>query len=144
MNGTGSILDIPAGMKPVTCALDSRRHILVVDDEPLIRWSVAESLSDLGFEVQQAADAGAALRAISAIATPFDVVLLDLCLPDMKDLSLLTTLRQLLPGTCLILMTAFASHEIIAEATAMGVAVISKPFELDDLHRLINTGLALA
>ena len=39
------------------------RHVLVVDDEPLIRWSVAESFSDLGFDVEEAADAASALRA---------------------------------------------------------------------------------
>ena len=43
--------------------------------------------------------------------------MLDLRLPDMDDLSLLGTLRQLLPGARLILMTAFGTPEIVAEAT---------------------------
>lgn len=144
MIGTGSILDVPAGMKPVTCALDSRRHILVVDDEPLIRWSVAESLTDLGFNVVQAGDAGGALRSVTTAAVPFDVVVLDLRLPDMKDLSLLGTLRQLLPEATLVLMSAFVSPEILAEATGLGAAVINKPFEADELQRLIRAGLAAA
>lgn len=131
-------------MKPVTCALDSRRHILVVDDEPLIRWSVSESLSDLGFAVEQAADACAALRCVTTAAMPFDVVILDLRLPDMTDLSLLGTLRQLLPAATLILMSAFVSPEIFADATAIGAAVINKPFEIDELQRLIHAGLASA
>ena len=144
MMPSGPILDMQADMKPVTCALDSRRRILVVDDEPLIRWSVAESLTDLGFEVEQAADACGALRAVTTAAKPFGVVVLDLRLPDMTDLSLLGTLRQLLPQTRLILMSAFASAEVVADATAMGVAVISKPFEVDELQRLIGAGLAPA
>jgi DNA-binding NtrC family response regulator len=144
MIGTGSILDAQARMKPVTCALDAPRHILVVDDEPLIRWSVAESLTDLGFDVEKAADAGAALRSVTTAVNPFDIVILDLRLPDMQDLSLLGTLRQLLPAATLILMTAFASPEIVADATAMGVAVINKPFEVDELERLIGAGLAPA
>jgi DNA-binding NtrC family response regulator len=141
MIGSGAILDAQPHMKPVTCALDARRHILVVDDEPLIRWSVAESLTDLGFDVEQAADAAGALRNVTTAATPFDVVVLDLRLPDMQDLSLLGTLRQLLPAARLIVMTAFASLEIVAAAAAMDVAVISKPFEVDDLQRLIGAGL---
>jgi DNA-binding NtrC family response regulator len=114
------------------------RHVLVVDDEPLIRWSVSETLSELGYDVEQAADAGAAIHAVTNAALPFDVVVLDLRLPDMNDLSLLGTLRQLLPGTTLILMTAFGTPEIIEDAQALGATVLSKPFELDELTRLVS------
>jgi len=114
------------------------RHVLVVDDELLIRWSVSEALSDLGFDVEQASDAGSALRAVSTAALPFDVVVLDLRLPDMNDLSLLRTLRQLLPTAALILMTAFGTAEIFRDAQALGAAVLGKPFELDELKRLVS------
>ena len=116
----------------------SPRHVLVVDDEPLIRWSVAESLSDLGYDVEQASDATSALRKVTTAALPYDVVVLDLRLPDMSDLSLLGTLRQLLPRAALILMTAFGTADIFAEAAAIGAAVINKPFELDELTRLVT------
>lgn len=116
----------------------SPRHVLVVDDEPLIRWSVAESLSDLGFDVEEASDAGSALRLVTTTAVPYDVVVMDLRLPDMNDLSLLGTVRQLLPAAALILMTAFGTPEIFADAAAMGATVINKPFELDELTRLVG------
>lgn len=149
-------------MKPVTCAVDANppekrplkgpeplgnlsddaaffpRHVLVVDDEPLIRWSVCETLSDLGFDVQQAPDAGTALRTVTTTGRPFDVVVLDLRLPDMNDLSLLRALRQLLPGAALVLMTAFGTAEIIKDAQALGATVLNKPFELDELRRLVS------
>jgi DNA-binding NtrC family response regulator len=117
---------------------NSPGHVLVVDDEPLIRWSVAESLSDLGYDVEQASDAGSALRKVTTAALPYDVVVLDLRLPDMNDLSLLATLRQLLPRAALILMTAFGTPEIFADAEAMGAAVINKPFELTELTSLVR------
>lgn len=113
------------------------RHVLIVDDEPLIRWSVAESLADLGLVVEEAADATSALRKVTNAALPFDVVVLDLRLPDMDDLSLLATLRQVMPGASIILMTAFGTPETITEASALGAAVLSKPFELDELKRLV-------
>lgn len=116
----------------------SPRQVLVVDDEPLIRWSVCETLSDLGFDVQQAPDAGTALRTVTTAARPFDVVVLDLRLPDMNDLSLLGTLRQLLPGAALVLMTAFGTAEVIKDAQALGATVLNKPFELDELRRLVS------
>jgi len=119
-------------------AKKSPRHVLVVDDEPLIRWSVAESLADLGYDVEQAADAAAALRMVTADGNSFDVLVVDLRLPDMEDLSLLGTLRQLLPAATLILMSAFTTPEIIADAERMGARVIHKPFELDELTALVT------
>ena len=113
------------------------RHVLVVDDEPLIRWSVAESLSELGVDVEQAPDAASALRLVTTTALPFDAVVLDLRLPDMDDLSLLGTLRQLIPGASIVLMTAFGTPELVADAKALGASVINKPFELDELKRLV-------
>ena len=112
-------------------------HVLVVDDEPLIRWSVAETLSDLGFDVEEAANAASALRIVTNAALPFGVVILDLRLPDMSDLSLLGTLRQLLPQAHLILMTAFGTPELVASARALGADVLAKPFELDELNGLV-------
>lgn len=113
------------------------RHVLVVDDEPLIRWSVAESLADLGLDVEQAADAASALRTVTTTANPFHVVVLDLRLPDMADLSLLATLHQLLPAARLILMTAFGTPDIVQQAALLGATVLNKPFELSDLNRLV-------
>jgi DNA-binding NtrC family response regulator len=156
MDASGVILDIPAGMRPVTCNVgndsDDRTerelgnssvaakkfplHVLVVDDEPLIRWSVVESLSDVGMDVEEAADAVSALRLVTTAALPFDMVVLDLRLPDMNDLSLLATLRQLLPHAGLILMTAFGSPDIATEAALLGATVLNKPFELHDLNHL--------
>jgi two-component system response regulator FlrC len=134
---------IEAGSAPgISCTFAEKLppHVLVVDDEPLIRWSVAESLSHLGLDVEEAADAASALRQVTTAANPFTAVVLDLRLPDMTDLSLLGTLRQLLPAARLVLMTAFTSPEIIESASAMGASVISKPFELEDLNRLVMGG----
>ena len=99
---------------------------------------MSETLSELGFDVEQASDAAAALRAVSTTALPFDVVVLDLRLPDMNDLSLLGTLRQVLPNAVLILMTAFGTPEIVKDALALGATVLNKPFELDELKRLVG------
>ena len=114
------------------------RRALVVDDEALIRGSVAETLTALGMEVEQAATAAATLDAIAAASSPFDVVVLDLRLPDMNDLSLLGLVRERWPTAVVVLMTAFGTPEIIAAAVSMGVhGVLTKPFELEALTRLL-------
>lgn len=113
-------------------------HVLVVDDEPLIRWSVTESLAALGLDVEQASCAAAALQLVTSTTLAFDVIVLDLRLPDMKDLSLLATIRQLVPDTQVVLMTAFGTPEIIAEARHLGLrGVLYKPFELAELANLV-------
>jgi DNA-binding NtrC family response regulator len=113
-------------------------HVLVVDDEPLIRWSVTETLADLGLDVEQADCAASALQAITTSALSFDVIVLDLRLPDMSDLSLLATIRQMLPETKVVLMTAFGTPEILTGARSLGVRdVLNKPFEMSELSRLV-------
>ncbi len=113
-------------------------QVLVVDDEALIRWSVAETLTDLGVEVEQAVDAASALAAIDTAEPRFDVIVLDLRLPDMDDLTLLSTIRRRLPEAAVVVMTAFGTPEIVAEARALGVSdILSKPFELAELGRVV-------
>ncbi len=117
---------------------------LVVDDEPLIRWSVAETLAALHMAVDQAADGAGALDLVSRTPQAFDIVVLDLRLPDVSDLSLLRQIRQQLPLAFVVLMTAFGTAEIKAEALDLGAqAVLDKPFALEELGRLFSaTGIA--
>ena len=113
-------------------------NVLVVDDEPLIRWAVAETLGDLGYQVVQAGDRRGAMSAIAESA-PFEIMLLDVRLPDSDDLSLLTQLRSLAPAARIILMTAHGTEEMAERAMALGAfTVVSKPFELTELAALVS------
>jgi DNA-binding NtrC family response regulator len=114
-------------------------RVLVVDDEALIRWSVCESLAARGMTVSQASDGASAARSIEGAGHTFDVVVLDLRLPDVNDLSLLAKVRSLSPESRVIVMTAFGTPEMAAKAVALGASrIISKPFELDDLAALVD------
>jgi two-component system, response regulator, stage 0 sporulation protein F len=114
------------------------RRVLIVDDEPLVRWAIAQLLNRDVYQVQEAADAGSTVRALLESAPP-DVVLLDLRLPDSTDLGLLQTVRRLAPGATVILMTAFGSPDLQAEALKLGAAcVLDKPFDIDRLEDLIE------
>src|SRR4249920_2014879 len=73
------------------------RRALVVDDERLIRWSLAQTLSDRGFTVAEAEDGKGAVRALTGNAAPPDLVLLDFRLPDSNDLDLLSRIISLVP-----------------------------------------------
>jgi len=115
------------------------RRVLVVDDEPLVRWSVSETLSDHGFQVVESGDAQGARSAMRDATRGFDAVLLDLLLPDSVDLSLLRSLHAMAPRTALILMTAFGTPELVKDALAMGAfTVLDKPFEINDLAHVVD------
>jgi two-component system response regulator AtoC len=132
----GKLMNPPSSQREISrpAAGKNPRRVLVVDDESLIRWSITETLSGLGLDVEQAEDAASALRHIIASPRGFDVILLDLRLPDMRDLSLMGTVRQLQPEASVILMTAFGSDEVVERAIALGAqTVLHKPFALGTL-----------
>lgn len=132
----GKLMNPPLSQREISrpAAGKNPRRVLVVDDESLIRWSITETLSGLGLDVEQAEDAASALRHIMAGSRGFDVILLDLRLPDMRDLSLMGTVRQLQPEASVILMTAFGSDEVVERAIALGAqSVLHKPFALGTL-----------
>jgi len=115
---------------------------LIVDDESLIRWSMAETLGNAGYEVSEAGDAKETLRRLSTAPAP-DVILLDYRLPDSNDLKLLETIRQVVPGGSVIMMTAYSTAEMVSHAIKLGAfRVLSKPVEMSDLAPLVELAYA--
>lgn len=113
-------------------------RVLIVDDEPLIRWSLSETLMDRGFDVIEAGDGAGAVHVLTEPWRPIDVVLLDYRLPDTHDLALLATVRGLAPNAQVILMTAFGTPEVVKGALDLGAfRVLHKPFEMDDLASVV-------
>jgi two-component system response regulator (stage 0 sporulation protein F) len=113
-------------------------RVLVVDDEPLIRWSIAETLGAAGHQVVEAEDAASALQAITAAPHP-DLVLLDFRLPDSNDLGLLAKIRQIAPDTRVVMMTAFGAADVTAGALKLGASrVLTKPFNMRDLEDVVR------
>jgi DNA-binding NtrC family response regulator len=115
--------------------------VLVVDDEPLVRWSVAETLGAHGYDVREAGDGASAIRAFTA-SDHADLVLLDLRLPDSDDLRVLAAMRRASPSTPIILMTAYGAPELLNEARRLGVlTIVTKPFEMADIESLVERAL---
>jgi DNA-binding NtrC family response regulator len=113
-------------------------RVLIVEDEPLIRWSVKETLAEAGHTVFEADDRASARRAVGEAAGPFDVVLLDFRLPDSHDLTLLSEIRRLMPRSAVILVTAYATPDVVTDALALGAErVLTKPLDMHDLVPLV-------
>jgi two-component system, OmpR family, KDP operon response regulator KdpE len=106
-------------------------NVMVVDDEPLIRWAIVETLEGAGYETIEAGDARTAIAAVSG-SCRVDVIFLDFHLPDSDDLGLLAALRTRRPDATIILMSAYARPEVVDGAMELGAQrVVSKPFDVE-------------
>ena len=113
-------------------------RVLIVDDEPLIRWSLAQTLTDRGYGVLEAGDGRGAVEVLSEAPDPVDVIMLDYRLPDSNGLQVLARIRSLSPASRVVLMTAFGTPEVVAEAMRLGaVCVVNKPIEMQDVASLV-------
>ena len=111
---------------------DSRGRILVIDDEDVIRDSLETLLELEGFEVQTAVDGGEGLAALARRS--YDLVLLDLMLPDRSGLEVLEEIRETDASTPVVMLTAFGSVETAVKAVRLGADdFITKPWNNDKL-----------
>jgi DNA-binding NtrC family response regulator len=117
--------------------------VLIVDDEALIRWSLSEGLHDAGWTVRQAATGADARAAVRSLTGQSFVILLDLRLPDVSDLSLLRELRAVRPDVPMIVMTAHGTPEDADQARSAGVySVVGKPFDVTAMVELVKAAAA--
>ena len=119
------------------------RRVLVVDDEALIRWALSEGLAESGYLVHEAANGAEARAAVNATRAMPLVVVLDLRLPDVADLSLLAEIRATRPDAPVLLMTAHGTAEHAAEAFRLGArAFITKPFDVREVVAQVHAAAA--
>ena len=117
--------------------------VLVVDDESLVRWSLAETLGAEGYAVTEAEDGQSGIHALSSHPGTIDVVLLDVRLPDCNDLRVLSAMRRV-SRVPIVVMTAFGTPDLLDEARRLGAFdVINKPFDMQEVGPLIERALAL-
>jgi excisionase family DNA binding protein len=114
------------------------RRILVVDDDPNLRRTLDQVLTLHG---QPATLAGSVQEAQARLREgSFDLVFLDIILPDGSGAEVFRLLRASDPGALVVLMTGFPDHPAVAEALALGpVMLMRKPFgarEVDDVLRM--------
>ncbi|MCX6122469.1 MAG: sigma-54 dependent transcriptional regulator [Ignavibacteriales bacterium] len=108
------------------------QRILVVDDEQIIRESLSFILKKEGYNVEEAVNGKDALTKHEA--NPFDIIITDIEMPEMKGVDLLKQIRQRTPQTLVVIITAFGSVETAVLALREGAAdYILKPINFDDL-----------
>jgi DNA-binding NtrC family response regulator len=108
------------------------KTVLLVEDEQVIRQSMAELLTDEGYTVLQAGDGKSAYDIV--LAQPVDLIVSDVRMPEMDGLTLLGHLAKAVPQTPVIMVTAFGTVDSAVAAMRMGAYdYLLKPVQFDDL-----------
>jgi DNA-binding NtrC family response regulator len=116
-------------------------HILIVDDEPLIRETLTEYLNQEGFEVTACGSGEQALSLASA--RRFDVALCDVQLPGIDGIEVLDRLLKISSETFVLLITAYATVENAVLAFRRGAQdYLMKPIILDEVRNKIRRLMA--
>jgi two-component system nitrogen regulation response regulator GlnG len=115
-------------------------RVLVADDEDSLRWVLEKGLRHAGYDVVGVKDGESAVRAFEA--EPFDLVFLDIRMPGLGGLDVLTQLRQRHDAVQVIVMTAHGTMETAIQAMQRGAYdYLAKPFDLDEVILLAERAL---
>ncbi len=116
--------------------------ILVADDEESIRWVLERACAQQGHPVVAVGSGTEALAALRA--RPFDVALVDIKMPDLSGLDVLSRAREEQIDTLFIIMTAQNTMANAIEATKRGAYdYLTKPFDLDQVAALVTRAMEL-
>jgi DNA-binding NtrC family response regulator len=115
-------------------------RVLVVDDEPNMRWVLQEALNKAGYTPHTVASGPEALTLLAT--TPIDLVILDLKLKGMDGLATLRALHQRWPEVVVIILTAYGTVATAVEALQGGAAdYLRKPFDVEEILFKITRAL---
>jgi len=119
----------------------TRGHILIVDDDPVVRDSLGKWFESEDFLVDICPGAHVALEKLAH--DRFDLALLDIKMPGVDGIELQARLQEIAPEMPVVIMTGFASVETAVKALKNGAYdYITKPFDPDELVHLVSNAIA--
>ena len=117
--------------------MEPKVNILIVDDEEIVRESLANWLEEDGYEVEAVENGARALERLPA--KDWNLAMVDLKMPGMDGIQLMDEIRKVRPDTIVIIMTAYATVDTAVQAMKKGAYdYIVKPFNPEDLSITIR------
>jgi two-component system response regulator AtoC len=117
---------------------DTQKHLLLVEDEAVLRQALAEQLTDRGYLVRQADSGEAAVAQLAEFA--FDVIITDLRLPGMDGTALIQSAVARYPEIVAIVVTGYGTTKHAVDAIKSGASdFVSKPFQIDELMHALES-----
>jgi excisionase family DNA binding protein len=136
--------DIDALLQGIPQTQPHMPKILVVDDDILVRLSLAQLLQRHGFEIVAVSSGKEALAAVEG--QTFDLVISDYRMPEMNGAETLGAIQKVMQARKknmrAIFLTAYADDAVRAQARQIGVrTVVEKPFDVEDFVQVLQTSL---
>jgi len=117
--------------------MEKRTNILIVDDNISLAKTTSLILKRKGYEVTTAPDGLAAIKKMKE--RPFDLIFMDIKMPLMDGVQTYRKIKKIRPETIVIMMTAYAVENLVAEALKEGAyGIIYKPFDIEKMISLIG------
>ncbi len=117
--------------------MQDRLDVLIVDDEPGIRTTLAEILKDEGYNVVVAENGYKGIDA--AKKTNFDFAIIDMKMPGLNGIDTLKKIKRISPNTKILFMTAFLAEDILdEEAKRQTQEILYKPIDIDLILKLLK------
>lgn len=108
------------------------KKILVIDDEKIVRVSCERTLAPEGYEVTSASNANEGLELFEK--NSFDLILLDIKMPDMDGIEALKAIKKARPESNVIMITGYSTVDTAVKTLKLGaINYIEKPFTPDTL-----------
>lgn len=129
--------EISVAILPASAA--KRRNVLIVDDEPMIRMLVMETISDLGYTALEAGDSATGLKILQS-DVQIDLLVSDVGLPGgLNGRQMADAARQVRPELKVLFITGYAENAAVGNGHVMpGMQVMTKPFEIHALASRIR------
>jgi two-component system response regulator HydG len=118
----------------------SKTSVLIVDDDPSLRWTMSLILEHKGYAAETADDGAKAVDHVRK--HPFDMVLMDIRMPVLNGVQALKQIKAIRPETVVAMMTAYAMEDLIRDALDEGAfAILNKPVEIEEVIALIEKSI---
>lgn len=120
--------------------MNHKANILIVDDEEVVRLSHLRSLASINCKAWVAGDGAEALRVMEQ--QPFDVILLDLRMPDLDGMEVLKVMKERWPESEVVVITGYPSIESAKQAVRLGAYnYLAKPVGPDDVSKATSDAM---
>lgn len=129
-------LHLDAGTLSATPGVGRRDHVLLVDDEPMIRSSVQRGLARHGWPVYLAEDGAGAVERFRQVGQRVALVLMDIRMPGVDGLEAARRIRAMDSDTPIVLMTAAVDLGSVSDVDVQ--ACFAKPFSIDDVLGVLD------
>jgi nitrogen-specific signal transduction histidine kinase/ActR/RegA family two-component response regulator len=139
--GTKFIIHLPAVVekrKPVVPADGKYVHILVVDDDSLVRKTIVAGLKRMGHQIYEAAGGNSALRILEEYGEKIDLVITDQMMPGMSGYELSNKIAAINPGLPIVLISGYISGDDTGIESSNFVKILMKPVSIADLEGIIS------